>query len=241
MDIVAIIPARYASTRFPGKLLVKLDNKPIIQHVFERTRQSKLINTVIIATDDDRISDNVKRFGGNVMMTSANHKSGTDRIAEVAQSINADIIVNVQGDEPLIEPSAIDSAIEPLINNSEILISTLAHKITNKEELLNPNVVKVVIDKRDFAIYFSRSIIPFARDGINLAKQIYYKHVGVYVYRRDFLLTFCKLSQSYLEKIEKLEQLRALENGYKIKVVKTNYKSIGIDTQEDLERLKIGR
>lgn len=238
MKTIAIIPARYASTRFPGKLLAEFLGKTIIQHVYQRAEQSELLADLMVATDDERILNTVKEFGGNAVMTSSEHKSGTDRIAEVARKIDADIVVNIQGDEPLIEPTAIDAAIQPLLEDETIAMGTLASQISNDTELANPNVVKLVLDKNDFALYFSRSPIPFARDGLDLRNQVYYKHIGLYVYRTNFLIKFSEMEQSYLEKLEKLEQLRSLENGYRIKVIKTQYKSIGVDTPEDLEMLE---
>lgn len=238
MKTIGIIPARYASTRFPGKLLAEFLGKTIIQHVYERAEQSEMLADLIVATDDERILETVTDFGGNAVMTSPEHKSGTDRIAEVARKIDADIVVNIQGDEPLIEPKAIDAAVEPLLEDETIVMSTLASEISNDNELANPNVVKVVLDNDNFALYFSRSPIPFARDGLDLRNQVYYKHIGLYVYRTNFLINFSEMAQSYLEKLEKLEQLRALENGYRIKVIKTQYKSIGVDTPDDLEMLE---
>lgn len=237
MKIVAIIPARYASTRLKGKALVDIAGRPMIQHVYERTKKSGLINDVIVATDDKTIFDAVKGFNGKAAMTSSEHKTGTDRIAEAANNIDADIIVNVQGDEPLIEPDMLDEAIKPLLRDTAILISTLKTKITDEKEVINPNVVKVVTDKNGFALYFSRLPIPFVREQ-GQGGNIHYKHIGLYVYRKDFLLKFAKMKPTPLEQAEKLEQLRALENGYKIKVVETRYNSIGVDTKDDLERVR---
>ncbi|WP_018248154.1 3-deoxy-manno-octulosonate cytidylyltransferase [Orenia marismortui] len=235
MSVVAIIPARYDSTRLPGKPLKDICGKPMIQHVYERVKSSNNLNRVIVATDDQRIYDLVESFGGEVKMTSREHQTGTDRLAEVAQSLSADIIVNIQGDEPLINPEMIDQAIEPLLEDQSIKMGTLKHLITEKSELDNPNVVKVVSDQNNFAIYFSRSVIPYPRKE---SKAKYYKHIGLYVYRRDFLLKFSEMESTELEKKESLEQLRVLENGYKIKVVETDYQSIGVDTVEDLERVR---
>jgi 3-deoxy-manno-octulosonate cytidylyltransferase (CMP-KDO synthetase) len=218
--------------------LAEFLGKTIIQHVYERAEQSEVLADLIVATDDERILETVTDFGGNAVMTSSDHQSGTDRIAEVARKIDADIVVNIQGDEPLIEPKAIDAAVEPLLEDETIAMSTLASEISNDNELANPNVVKVVLDNDNFALYFSRSPIPFARDGLDLRNQVYYKHIGLYVYRTNFLINFSEMAQSYLEKLEKLEQLRALENGYRIKVIKTQYKSIGVDTPDDLEMLE---
>ena len=234
--IVAVIPARYDSTRFPGKPLIDINGKPMIQHVYERVKGSKLIDKVIVATDDERIYYDVKKFGGKVVMTSKEHESGTDRICEAIKKMKCDIIVNVQGDEPGIDPKDIDKAIRPLLKNKKVNISTLAIKIENGLDLQDENKVKVVFDKDNFALYFSRSCIPFDRDHIgNLKKNDFYKHIGLYVYRRKFLMNLKNLKPSNLEKLEKLEQLRFLYNGEKIKVVITDSESISIDTPADLK------
>lgn len=234
MDIVAIIPARYASTRFPGKPLVEIAGKPMIQHVVERTQACPLIEHVIVATDDTRIESAVRQFGGEVIRTRADHPSGTDRVAEVAENCEADIIVNVQGDEPLIDPQALEAAIQPLIDHLQVMMSTLASPIRTETELHNPNIVKVVLDINQFALYFSRAPVPYPRDGFAPELQSFYRHIGVYVYRRKFLLNLTKFNPTPLEQTEKLEQLRVLENGHQIKVVLTDYVSIGVDTPEDL-------
>ena len=244
MNVIAIIPARYGSTRLDGKTLLDIGGKPMVQWVYEMAKKAKLIRDVMVATDDKRVMSAVERFGGKAVMTSSSHRSGTDRIAEAAGSLNADVIVNVQGDEPLIEPEMIDEAIKPLLAESSLLISTLKTRIANEEELKDPNVVKVVTDREGFAIYFSRLPIPYVRDSSEFGvrsselKATYYKHIGLYVYRKDFLLKFAKMKPTPLEDAEKLEQLRVLENGYKIKVVQTKYNSVGVDTQEDLERVR---
>ena len=246
MHVVAIIPARYASTRLNGKPLLNIAGKPMIQWVYERAKKAKLTNDVIAATDDKRVFDAVRYFGGTAVMTSPEHRTGTDRIAEAADGLNVDIIVNVQGDEPLIEPEMIDEAIRPLTNDSEIVAATLKTKIRDEAELNNPNVVKVVTDKNDFALYFSRLPVPYYRDEWKDLKHLtvhgsrftVFKHIGLYVYRKDFLLKFAKMKPTPLEEAEKLEQLRVLENGYKIKVVETEHDSIGVDTEEDMERVR---
>ena len=242
MKITAIIPARYGSTRFEGKALADIAGKPMIQHVYERTLGASLVNDVVVATDDERIFSVVKGFGGKVEMTSKGHETGTDRLAEVASRLDSEIIVNVQGDEPLIEPAMIDEAIEPLIADSAAVMSTLKSRIKTLHDFLSPNVVKVVTDWEGFALYFSRSPLPNFRDKWNdlkdekfsSGKLLCYKHVGLYVYRREFLLQYSQMSPTYLELAEKLEQLRVLENGYRIKVVETSYDSIGVDTPADL-------
>jgi 3-deoxy-manno-octulosonate cytidylyltransferase (CMP-KDO synthetase) len=242
MKITAIIPARYGSTRFEGKALADICGKPMIQHVYERTTRSSLVSDVIVATDDERIASVVRKFGGRVEMTSTGHETGTDRLAEVAGRIDSDIIVNVQGDEPLIEPAMIDEAIEPLVGDASLMMSTLKSRIKSLHDFLSPNVVKVVTDWEGYALYFSRSPVPNFRDKWNdlkdekfsSGKLLCYKHVGLYVYRREFLLQFSQMSPTYLELSEKLEQLRVLENGYRIKVVETSHESIGVDIPADL-------
>lgn len=244
MKITAVIPARYASTRFPGKALAEIDGRPMIQHVYERTARSKLICRVIVATDDARIATAVTQFGGEVVMTSVEHETGTDRLAEVAAGLDADIIVNVQGDEPLIDPAMIDLAIQPFLEEADLQMGTLKTRIKCLHDFLSPNVVKVVTDTSHNALYFSRSPLPFFRDkwkdlkdeSFCCGKLHCYKHVGLYVYRRDFLLKFAAMPATFLEISEKLEQLRAVENGVKVRVVETDFESIGVDTPEDLQK-----
>ncbi|MEO8447959.1 MAG: 3-deoxy-manno-octulosonate cytidylyltransferase, partial [bacterium] len=233
---------RYSSTRLPGKPLILIHGKPMVQRVYEQSKKSKLLDRVIVATDDPRIFDCVEGFGGEVMMTSEKHLSGTDRLAEAAKMINCDIVVNIQGDEPFIEPKNIDIAIEPLLKDRLLNVSTLAFKITDPLDLENENKVKVVLDKNNFALYFSRNYIPFDMEH-NPAKvwtlkdRLFYKHIGLYVYRKSFLMRFSKMKKSYLEGVEKLEQLRILENGDKIKVVITKKDSVSVDTVEDLNKI----
>jgi 3-deoxy-manno-octulosonate cytidylyltransferase (CMP-KDO synthetase) len=231
-----IIPARYGSTRFPGKPLADLWGKPMIQHVWERAGRSRLADRVIVATDDERIASVARGFGAEVAMTRADHPSGTDRVAEVARALDSDIIANVQGDEPLIDPAVIDAAIAPLAEDSSIPMGTVCCPIEETAELANPNVVKVVLDRRGFALYFSRLPIPFVRD--RRADTTRYRHLGLYVYRRDFLLSLAGLAPTPLEQAERLEQLRVLEHGHRIRVVIVDRASPGVDTPEDLERLK---
>jgi 3-deoxy-manno-octulosonate cytidylyltransferase (CMP-KDO synthetase) len=238
MKALCIIPARYGSTRFKGKVLALLWGKPIIQHVYERASRAKSISEVWVATDHKKVYDTVQAFGGKAIMTSARHQSGTDRIAEAITKIKGDIIINVQGDEPLIAPTIIDRLGRYLLANPSVQMGTLATGITDKKELANPNVVKVVCDKHGTALYFSRWPIPFLRDQANTKNVHYYKHIGIYGYRREFLLGFVKWPVSSLEKAEKLEQLRVLENGYPITVLKVNYRGVGVDTVEDLEKIK---
>lgn len=232
--ILGVIPARYESSRFPGKALARLHSKCMLQHVWERAGQSRYLTHVIIATDDDRIYKEARRFGADVRMTREDHLSGTDRVAEVASQDTAELIVNIQGDEPLIDPEAIDAALLPLVHEPAIVMGTLKKKIEHPRELADPNVVKVVTDRFENALYFSRSTIPFAREGEPADR---FKHIGLYVYRRAFLLGYSDLEIGPLELSERLEQLRALENGYKIRVVPTDYESLGVDTPEDLERV----
>ncbi len=240
-QIIGVIPARYGSTRFPGKPLADILGKPMIQWVYENAKSSKFINHVLIATDDERILNSAKSFGADVIMTPPDITTGTDRVACLIKEFDADIVVNIQGDEPLMSADMIDSAIEPFLKEENIEISTLAVKINDVETLFNPNVVKVVFDKNNYALYFSRSPIPFCRDAQNKDEWLnlgnYYKHIGIYVYSRDSLFKFVNLKRSKLEEIEKLEQLRALENGMKIKVVITDKDTIGVDTQSDLEKV----
>jgi 3-deoxy-manno-octulosonate cytidylyltransferase (CMP-KDO synthetase) len=235
--ILGVIPARYASTRFPGKVLAQISSKSMLQHVYERASQARYLTNTIIATDDDRVVQAARRFGAIVRLTHSDHLSGTDRVAEIASGENADIVVNIQGDEPLIDPAAIDAAILPLAHEPEIVMATLKKKIEDPREVGDPNVVKVVTDRAGDAIYFSRCPIPFIRDGSAGATGVHFKHVGLYVYRRDFLLQYSLLPVGPLEQAEKLEQLRALENGFRIRVVETEYESLGVDTPEDLERV----
>jgi 3-deoxy-manno-octulosonate cytidylyltransferase (CMP-KDO synthetase) len=233
VNIVGIIPARYGSTRLPGKPLIKINAKPMIQHVYENAMKSKKLNRLIVATDDKRIYNTVAGFWGEVVMTSPRHKSGTDRVGEIAKNIQCDIVVNIQGDEPFIDFRNIDRAIEPLVKDRRINVSTLCCKITDVKEVSDPNVVKVAFDKEKFATMFSRKIILNTAKG----KANFYKHIGLYVYRKDFLMTFIKMKPSKGELSEKLEQLRILENGEKIKVVVTRINSQSVDTKEDLKKL----
>ena len=247
--ISAVIPARYGSTRFEGKPLADILGKPMIQYVYEGVRQSKLIDEVIVATDDQRILEAVKSFGGKAVITSPAHFTGTDRVAEVARKLKSEIIVNVQGDEPLIRGTIIDNAIRPLITDETVPMSTLITRIEEVKDWLNPHIVKVVVDQKNFALYFSRSPIPFPRD-LNIGRleshpfgtdrplpKKVFKHIGVYVFRRQFLLRFSRMKPTPLEKLEKLEQLRALENGYSIKVTPVDYEPICVDTPEDLQKV----
>ncbi len=239
MKVICIIPARYASTRLPGKALADLLGKPVIQHVYERVVRAGTVSFAAVATDDERIVAAVEGFGGRAIMTAASHRSGTDRIAEAVSRLDiedSDIVVNIQGDQPIFEPLQIDEVAKPLLDDQAIPMSTLIYKIVREEEITHPNAVKVVFDQDHFAIYFSRSTIPYVRD--RGAGVSYYKHHGIYAYRRAFLKEFAKLPEGTLEKLEALEQLRALEHGYKIKVVETAYDSVEVDTPQELERVR---
>lgn len=245
MNVIGIIPARYASTRFPGKPLAMIQGKPMIQHVYERVSQIPQLDDAIVATDDNRIMECVKAFGGNVMMTANTHKSGTDRCGEVvknliAKNIRPDVVINIQGDEPSVEHTQIEQLIH-CFDDDSVQIATLKKKIRSNDELLSPNAVKVVCDTNGNALYFSRFAIPYQR-GIEqklwLENHDYYKHIGIYAYRSETLLKLITLQQSDLEKCESLEQLRWLDNGFKIRVKETNHENIAIDTPEDLLKLK---
>jgi 3-deoxy-manno-octulosonate cytidylyltransferase (CMP-KDO synthetase) len=206
----------------------------MLQHVFERASQARYLTRLVIATDDDRIRDAARAFGAPVLMTRSDHASGTDRVAEVASADRAEVIVNIQGDEPLIDPAAIDAAALALLEDPDLPMATLKRRIDNPEDISNPNVVKVVTDRFENAIYFSRSPIPHVREGFS---AVHAKHIGLYVYRRDFLLKYSDLPVGPLEQAERLEQLRALENGYRIRVAETEYDSLGVDTPQDLDRV----
>ncbi|MDP2943218.1 MAG: 3-deoxy-manno-octulosonate cytidylyltransferase [Candidatus Omnitrophota bacterium] len=235
MDAIGIIPARYQSTRLEGKVLKDLLGKSVIQHVWENAKRAATLDDLIVATDDERIVSEVLGFGGKAVLTAKEHKTGTDRLREVVNPIDVKVVVNIQADEPLLHPSMIDDIVRPLLEEKDIVMTTLRKKITDPEDLKNPNVVKVICDKNGYALYFSRSPIPYPRfaEGI-----VYYKHIGLYAFTKDFLFTFTNLPASGLEEAEGLEQLRVLENGYKIKVATTEFDTIGIDTAEDLERAK---
>jgi len=253
MKAIGIIPARWKSSRFEGKVLAKLMGKPLIQHVWERAKESKMLDDLIVAADTEEVIKAVKNFGGKAVYTSKDQPSGTDRITEVINPIDVEIVVNIQGDEPFIHASMIDGLVNTLLENKSVPMATVVKKITKRQELLNPNVVKAVIDKNGYALYFSRSPIPYVRgeqtnhsvldihywfsEGTFDPKtQVYYKHIGIYAYTKDFLFTYNNLPESKLERMEKLEQLRVLENGYRIKTIETELDTIGVDTPEDLKK-----
>lgn len=256
MNAIGVIPARWGSSRFEGKVLADINGKPLIQHVWEGAKKARLLDDLIIATDDERVVKAVEEFGGKVCFTSPQQPSGTDRISEVINPIDVNIVVNIQGDEPLIKGIMIDSLISALMEEKEAEMATLIKKVTNKDDVLNPNVVKVVVDRKGYALYFSRSPIPYVRDDhpVNIfdpstwfyhyridegkLNMGFYKHVGLYAYTKNFLFTYKNLPFSKLENAEKLEQLRVLESGFKIRTVETDVDTIGVDTPEDLEKVK---
>nr|HID60155.1 3-deoxy-manno-octulosonate cytidylyltransferase [Desulfobacterales bacterium] len=237
MKIVAIIPCRYGSERFQGKPLVPILGRPMIWWVYHRAKDATILNDTVVATDDERILHCVKDFGGKVLMTSSDHRSGTDRVAEAARLLKLnddDIVINIQGDQPAFDSRCIDQVVGPLLGDRSLEMSTLVYRITNPNEISNPNNVKAIFDLMGYALYFSRSSIPYARD--HSLQFDYYKHIGIYAYRKSFLERFISFPQGRLEKIEKLEQLRALEHGHRIKVVETTYDSVEIDVAEDVEK-----
>jgi 3-deoxy-manno-octulosonate cytidylyltransferase (CMP-KDO synthetase) len=239
-EILAVIPARFDSQRFPGKVIAELAGKPLVVHTYERTMQANCISKAVVATDDLRVLEALEPYTIPVVMTSADHPSGTDRIAEVARNTTADIIVNVQGDEPMLDPATIDRAVDAMLADPKLDMATAKHAITNPNDIRDPNVVKVVCDKNGMALYFSRSPIPHTRDVDERPPEspLYWQHIGLYVFRRSFLLDYAAMRPTPLEQTEKLEQLRALENGHRIAVVETEFKSIGVDTPGDLERVR---
>ena len=247
-DVIAVIPARWASSRFPGKPLANIKGKPMVQWVFEQTCKAESVSEVIVATDDTRILEAVNNFGGTAIMTSSSHESGTDRIAEVVRDRDCEVVVNVQGDEPLIPSENIDRIVRPLLEDASTSTTTLRILIKTYKELIDRNITKVVVDSSDSALYFSKAPIPWNRDewskdlasdsSFDPLKPFWYKHIGLYAYRKNFLMEFGSLPDSGLENMEKLEQLRILENGFKIKVIETDLDSIGVDCESDLELIE---
>lgn len=234
MEAIGIIPARYGSTRFEGKVLKNLCGKSVIQHVYERAKKAKLLDDLIIAADDDRILEVVEKFGGNAVFTSKSHSTGTDRLTEVVNAIDVRIVVNIQGDEPLINPLVIDELVRTMQDDPTLVMTTVVKRSTSAEEFASPDVVKAIVNQENFAVYFSRAPIPsLLKPALN--ENYFYKHIGIYAYHKDFLFTFKKLPPSYLETNERLEQLRALDHGYRIKVIETKFETVGVDTPEDLE------
>ena len=233
---IAVIPARFSSTRLPGKPLADIHGRPMIEHVYRRASEAASLDRVIVATDDRRVFEAVRAFGGEVLMTSPHHRTGSERVAEVAAQLDSVLIVNVQGDEPLLAPAMIDDAVAACLADPSLGMSTVRYRITDPAEIASPAVVKVVTDLRGRALYFSRAAVPFLRDPGTPA--IWYKHVGLYVYRREFLLTFASLPPTPLELSESLEQLRALEHGHAIMTVESRHEALGVDTPDDLERVR---
>src|SRR5438477_1312402 len=236
--VVIVIPARYGSTRLPGKPLVPLVGKPMIQRVFERAKQAKTAGRVIVATDDERIVAAVKAFGGEAKLTRTDHRTGTERIAEVAAHTDGEVFVNVQGDEPLLDPAAVDTAVKALLEEPAAAISTVAVAIRTPGDIMDPNVVKTVLDFEDNALYFSRAPIPWVRDTGMKTHARHLKHLGLYVFQRDALLEYPTLPQGELERIEQLEQLRWMENGWKIRVAEVEHDAVSVDVPEDVARLE---
>lgn len=238
VKVVGVIPARYASSRLPGKALKLILGKPMVQRVYERCAASRVLDVIYVATDDRRIAAAVEGFGGEAVMTSSDHASGTDRVAEASASIDADIVVNVQGDQPFIDPLMIDEAVEPLLADASLEMATLMHPISKPADLADPGVVKVVVDRAGLALYFSRSLIPYPQ---NAHPHAVFEHVGLYVYRKWFLLELAELAPTLLEQVESLEQLRVLEHGHRMRVVRTNcvdteFSGFSVDTADDLAR-----
>jgi 3-deoxy-manno-octulosonate cytidylyltransferase (CMP-KDO synthetase) len=236
---VAVIPARYASTRFPGKALADIAGRPMIEHVYRRAAAARNVDAVLVATDDQRIADAVTKFGGDVRLTKSTHATGTDRIAEVAEALDCDLVVNLQGDEPLIEPAAIDEAIEPFRHDAALNMTSLCRRFGPADDVRDPHIVKVVTNRFGDALYFSRAPVPHVRDTTGRSDApAPLKHIGLYVQRREFLLKIASLEPTPLERAEALEQLRTLEHGFSIRMVETTHDSIGVDTHEDLERVR---
>ena len=247
MKILGVIPARYGASRFPGKPLAMILGKPMILHVYDRVIAATSLTSLVIATDDERIIEVARQHGAQAIMTRSDHATGTDRIAEVASRMECDVIVNIQGDEPLMEPLMIDQVVAPFLSEPDLPMSTLKKRLTNPDDIGNPNVVKVVTDLNHNAVYFSRATIPRAKKGMQLQaadddtaiiEPALFKHIGIYAYRKEFLLKLSQLPMGVLEKIEELEQLRVLENGYRIKVVETSFETIAVDEPEDVGKVE---
>jgi len=236
--VVVVIPARYASTRLPGKPLVSLAGQPMIQRVYERAKAAHRVHRVIVATDDERIAKAVQAFGGEARMTRPDHRTGTERVAEVAAHETGDVFVNVQGDEPLLDPTAVDTAVHALLEEPQAAIATVATPIKVPGDIMDPNVCKVVLDFDENALYFSRAPVPWVRDTANKVQARHLKHLGLYVFQRDALLEYPTLPQGELEKLEQLEQLRWLENGWKIRVAEVEHDAVSVDVPEDVARVE---
>ena len=238
MDVIGVIPARYSSTRFHGKVLADIMGKPMIQHVWERAKQARMLDDIIVACDHEEVAEVALGFGAKVVMTSKSHVCGTDRIAEVINPLDVKIVVNIQADEPLIHPTMIDSLARALLEDNSVSMATIMKRIVDPALINDSNVVKVVTDKNNFALYFSRSVIPYAAANSDVKDPQYFKHIGLYGYTKDFLFIYKNLPVSDLERSEKLEQLRVLEEGFKIKVIETKFDTIGIDTPDDLLKVE---
>ncbi len=239
MRAIGVIPARYESSRFPGKVLAEVCGRPLIQYVYEEALKAQTLEDLLVATDDERILKAVEDFGARAVITAKGHRSGTDRLTEVVNPIDTQIVVNIQADEPLIHFTMINELVNCLLQNPDIPMASLIHKIEDEQELQDHNIVKVAKDKNNFALYFSRSLIPHPRTAqLSLQSQSFYKHLGLYAYTKEFLFTFTNLPAGELEQLEKLEQLRALEHGYRIKLIETGFDTIGVDTPEDLEKVR---
>lgn len=237
-DVIAVIPARYASTRLPGKPLAQIAGRPLVQHVVERVRGAQNLARVLVATDDERIQKAVRAFGGEAILTRADHRSGTDRVAEVAAHVPAEIYLNIQGDEPLLDPATIDTVVSAMFEDDSVQIATPCSAIRQQNDIMDPHVTKVVRDFDGNALYFSHAPIPWVRDrDQNLVVQ-HWKHIGLYAFRRDALLEFPTLPPGELERVEQLEQLRWLENGFRIRVVETEYDAVSVDVPEDIARVE---
>jgi 3-deoxy-manno-octulosonate cytidylyltransferase (CMP-KDO synthetase) len=237
-QVVIVIPARYGSTRLPGKPLVSLAGKPMVQRVYERAKLAKTAGRVIVATDDERIASKVREFGGEAKITRTDHRTGTERIAEVAAHVDGQVFVNVQGDEPLLDPAAVDAAVTALLEQPAAAVATVAVPIRTPADIMDPNVVKTVLDFEDNALYFSRAPIPWVRDSAHKTHARHLKHLGLYVFQREALLEYPTLPQGELERLEQLEQLRWLENGWKIRVAPVEHDAVSVDLPEDVERVE---
>ena len=236
--ILAVIPSRYGAVRLPGKPLVQIAGKPMIQHVWERASRATKLSKVVVATDDERIRAAVQSFGGEAIMTRADHRSGTDRVAEVAATAPADIFINVQGDEPLVSPEAIDALVDAIAEDELVQLATLAVPLQHTKDIMDPNIVKVVLDFNSDALYFSRAPIPWVRGTKNSVHARHLKHLGLYAYRKEALLDYNTLPPGDLERVEQLEQLRWMENGYKMRVAETEHDAVSVDVPEDVERVE---
>jgi 3-deoxy-manno-octulosonate cytidylyltransferase (CMP-KDO synthetase) len=236
--VLAVVPARYASTRFPGKVVASLAGKPLVAHTYDRTRDAALVNEAVVATDHEIVRETLEPLGIPVVMTRPDHVSGTDRAAEVVENTDAVVVVNVQGDEPLIDPALIDAVVQPLLDDPAIAMATACRRITDAAALLNPNVVKVACALNGDALYFSRHAVPFVRETDDRGRVSHWHHIGIYAYQREALFQMAGWAPTPLELAEKLEQLRALEHGLRIRVIETDYECIGVDTPEDLDEVE---